>query len=579
MMLRLTAFCMFCSGAASALDISVWATDGMDRVRRADAPRPWLEPRLTAARGEWEPLQVVARGLAADLEKIQVTASPLRGENAEIIPPPVVLREHYVTVSRSTELSPLPNGEYPDALVPPTFPVQSITGDGVVNQPFWLDVYVPPGTPAGDYTGSVKISAGDGEPKIMRYSLHVWDFELPQLPALKSSMFIVWRRIAQIHGFDREASSAPPRLQGILDDYYDMLASHRLSPHEVWAAYPDAAEPTSQHSYDHIESALKHHLIQRGAATVGLPLWETWPFNAPLGADRAAAMDYVVRYYRICEKLGCADRLYKIFGELDEPHDEDAYAKVKAWKQFFDEVNAVHKVRVPLLITVQPMNDSAALRAVADSADILTPHVSALWMDREGEGGPQLTLKHLQKGGQLWTYTALVQAPDEWKVAQGRPTRLTHGHPPVWLTDYPAIHHRLLAWLAPRYGVTGFSYWDTSHFPEEGFDPWYDAGTYPHTNGDVYNGDGFLIYPAHQATQGYEGPVASIRLKWLRECVDDYDYLALMMAAGEKQQVLQRAASFARGLCDWDDNLAALYAAREDIARHLEKLNQQKKDS
>jgi len=329
-------------------------------------------------------------------------------------------------------------------------------------------------------------------------------------------------------------------------------------------------------SFRNIELGLKNHLLKRNAGRVGLPLWETWPLDDPLQKDRQAALDYVARYYRICEKLGCADRLYKIFGELDEPHSAEAYAKVRSWKAFFDELKASRGIHIPLLITVQPMDNNEALGEVSRHADILSPHVSALWMDVEGTGASGLTQRQLQTGGQLWTYTALVQAPDEWKIAQGHPKKLFESHPPTWLTDYPAIHHRLLAWLAPRYGVTGFTYWDTSHFPAEGFNPWSNNGTYPHTNGDVYNGDGFFIYPAHRKPHGYEGPVASIRLKWLRECVDDYDYLHLMMKAGKKKQALQRASTFARGLCDWDDDIAALYAAREDIGRHLDRLGKMK---
>ncbi len=555
-----------------AMQLTVWATHGMDRVMRTSDPRPVLAPIIYAAKGEWEPLQVVAQGLAADLDRLTVVASPLENAQGDIIPPPVILREHYVTVSRTTELSPMATGSYPDALVPLSFPKQTTNSEGTINQPFWLDVYVPPQAAAGDYKGRVTIAPDDGDPRIVDYTLHVWNFSLPKLPAMKSSMFIVWRRIGEIHGFDREANTATPALQRILDAYYDMLVEHRLSPHEVWATYPDASEPLSDKSFQAMDAALKYHLLKRRAGTIGLPLWETWPLAAPLGADREAALDYAARYYRMCDQIGCAGRVYKIFGELDEPHTPAAYAKVRAWRKFFDELKETRGVNIPLLLTVQPTEDNEALQAVASAADILTPHVSALWKDVDGAGALRLTRQHLEKGGQLWAYPALVQAPSEWLVSLGLPKHLYNSHPPVWLTDFPPIHYRMLAWLAPRYGVTGFTYWDTSHFPDKGFDPWENAGTYPHTNGEVYNGDGFLIYPARQDAHGYEGPVASIRLKWLRECVDDYDYLALMMQAGEKSQAILSAATFARSLCDWDDNVPALYAAREDIGRHLEQI-------
>jgi hypothetical protein len=519
---------------------------------------------------------------ASELSAWQIVASPLIGNNDTLIPAPALYRTHYVSVSQSSPQSPLAAGEYPDALAPLSFPPPSESGGGRVTQPFWLDCFVPIGTPPGDYRGTVTLAHSSGKSKRLSYSVHVWDFELPRLPAFQSSIFIVWRRIAEVHGFDREANHAVPRLRAILDAYYDMLVQHRLSPHEVWATYPDAEDPLSDASWQSIERALRHHLLVRQAGTIGLPLWEQWPFVDPLGEQREQAMDYVVRYHALCAGLGCADRLYKIFGELDEPHDEAAYDRVLAWRRFFDELKERRGVSLPLLLTLQPMDHNESLGRVGRAADILAPHVSALWADVEGEGAQGITSQHVQQGGKLWTYTALVQAPHEWQAAHGWPKQLTHNHPPAWLLDYPVIHHRLLPWLATRYGVTGFTYWDVSHFPGGEFDPWKDGGSYPHPNGEVYNGDGLLIYPARQETHGYEGPVASMRLKWLRDAVDDFDYLTLMQQHGELEQAMQRGSTFARGLTDWDDNVEALMAARVDVGNRLERLeqlNRSKRDS
>jgi hypothetical protein len=191
----------------------------------------------------------------------------------------------------------------------------------------------------------------------------------------------------------------------------------------------------------------------------------------------------------------------------------------------------------------------------------------------ESPTAPKHISKHIAQGEQVWTYTALVQSPEEWKAGHGHPKTLTHGQPPVWLTDYPPINYRLLGWLAPIHGITGFTYWDTSFWKGDDFDVWSNNGTYPHDNDQVYNGDGFLIYPARQERHGHEGPVASIRLKWIRESIDDHDYIAMLSASGFKTTALDAAQTFARGFGDWDDDIPALYAARDQLASQLEKLN------
>lgn len=557
------------SGHATAS--SLWMTHGMDRVSRERAPEAAWQPRVTAARGEWEGLQLIVNAPATSVKGTLISASPLHGPDDALIPAPVVLREHYVTISKSSQYAPLPPGSYPDALVPQLSRWQDLPSSGTINQPFWIDVYIPDNAMPGDYKGKLTATLGSGEILEREFTVHVWDFALPRLPSMKSSIFIVWRRIAKVHGFDPEANTAPPALQNILDDYYDMLVEHRLSPHEVWATYPDATDPTSDLSFQHLEKGLRKHLLQRQAGTIGLPLWPTWPVRDPLGKDRAEALAYVARYYRVCEKLGCADRLYKVFGELDEPNSPEQYALVREWGRFFEELRTRHGVKIPLLITEQPLPDNKAWGSLVGSVDIWSAHVGEIWKDIEA-ANPTKTIKaRIKAGEQVWAYTALVQAPEVWKAMHMRGERIVAGNPPVWLTDYPAMNYRILPWVSALYGINGLTYWDTSHWPD-GLDVWRDNNTYPHDD-EAFNGDGFLVYAARDEAQGREGPVASIRLKWIRESMDDHDYLQLVTDRGFKQTASELTKHFARGFGDWEDNIPALYDAREQLARVIEKLN------
>jgi hypothetical protein len=556
--------------------LTLWATDGMAKVRRDAAPGAPTAPPLYAAANEWEPFQLVVSGSLDDLRNTVVTCGLLQSESGAVIPAPVILREHYVELTSSSELAPEPKGWFPDALVPQNFEFDDPPEmtNGRRNQPYWIDFFIPPGTAPGDYVGEVCATTTDGTRLRMPVTLHVWAFELPRIPACRTSMCLTWRRVAEVHGFDPKAPRAEGKLLRILDDYYDMLVAHRLSPHEVWAAYPNADDPITEASYAEIEKGLRQHLLERGAGTISLPLWETWPFAEPLGKDRAAALDYCARYYRIVEKLGGTDRLYKLFGELDEPNSAAAYQHVHEWGSFFDELAAKHGVRVKLLLTEKPLPDDPTWGSLIGTADIWVPHVSNVWQDLESGQPTRSIPERIQAGDEVWTYTALVQTPEEWKKNRGYPEKLIGSQPPVWLTDYPSINYRILPWLMPIHGITGFTYWDTSAFPGDGFDPWKNAGTYPHPNGTTFQGDGFLIYPARADRHPKEGPCASLRLKWLREGVDDYDYLALLSARGFKKSALEIGQTFARGFGDWEPNTEKLYSARKELGELLSKLHE-----
>jgi hypothetical protein len=66
-------------------------------------------------------------------------------------------------------------------------------------------------------------------------------------------------------------------------------------------------------------------------------------------------------------------------------------------------------------------------------------------------------------------------------------------------------------------------YWETAHW-EEVNDPWVDPATYAHW-GYTYNCEESLFYPGKVEEVGCDGPVASMRLKWLREGIEDYEYI------------------------------------------------------
>jgi hypothetical protein len=227
-----------------------------------------------------------------------------------------------------------------------------------------------------------------------------------------------------------------------------------------------------------------------------------------------------------------------------------------------------------MLVTEGPTPREAGWGSLVGAPSIWVPHVSEVWKDCEAPGAPNVLAERRGAGEEVWTYTALVQTPEQWLKLHGLPEHLGAGQPPVWLTDYPPMNYRILPWLMTLHGITGFTYWDTSSWKGgEGFDPWKNNGTYSHEDGEVFNGDGFLIYPARQERHGSEGPVASMRLKWLRDGVEDYDYLRLVMDRGFTHSAQDLAQPFARGFGDWEDNGVALYKARGKLANIIEKLS------
>ncbi|MEQ1749006.1 MAG: hypothetical protein ABL974_06260 [Prosthecobacter sp.] len=537
--------------------------DAMTRVMRTEEVTN-SEITLEAARGEWESLQIIVTGPPAEVKGVTLEATELKGPEGDTIPAPTLLREHYVRVSKSTPMSPLPAGDYPDALVPQDFKWQDLPNGKLVNQPFWMDAHVPYAIKPGLYAGEAILKDSKGtELQRTKIFMRVSDFDLPVVPRLKTSIMTVWRHVAEVHGFDRQKEPPSPALTALLEQYYDLLAEHRMSVDQTYPTYPNGKSGKLDEAA--IEAGMRKQLLHRHASTLGLPIWQEWPFGDPLGKDRVAAMRYCATWMKQLQKIKAEARGYVIMGDLDEPQDTDGYAHVRRWGDFFNEVEATHGVRLPLLVTEQPTPDSWWLGRLDNFVDIWVPHFSSVWQDMEGPKGSHDIARRLKAGDEVWCYAALVQMPDAWEAAHAKPKVLKESNPPVWCLDFPAMNHRVIGWLMPRHGITGLCYWATLAV-SPGVDVWQDAGTFQHPSGDVYNGDGSFIYPATKKKHGRDMPVASIRLKWLREMADDYDYLMLARDNGMEAAALKQASAFARGFGDWNDDMTKLYAARRAIA-------------
>lgn len=565
---------LFAASMAAGQPVRFAFCDGMTRISREGTPPSAQTWQLHAARGEWEPLQIVLSATPEQLKRVEIQATGIAKRNADdLLPAPGVYHEHYVRVSQSTPMAPLPPGLYPDALLPLDMPAQDMGGAEVVNQPFWVDVFVPYTAVAGDYHGEVRFKLADGAVLAAPYSLRVWDFDMPVVPRLRSSIMTTVRRIAEVHGLEYKNNVPSLAHMGLLNAYYAFLAAHRLSVDQIHGSYPDAA--TGRLDEEKAERALRKHLLHRHASTIGLPIWPEWPYGDPLGKDREAAMAYVAQWMKLLAKIRCESRGYVIMGDLDEPNDEAAYANVRRWGDFFNEVEKKHGIKVPLLITEQPAPEKAAWGALHGAVDIWVPHFSQVWKDMEWAGGRHVIASRRQAGDEVWAYAALVQMPDEWEQQHQKPKTLQHSFPPVWAIDYPPMAHRIIGWLFPQHGITGFTYWDTL-FAAPGVDVWQEAGTFKTPDGAVYNGDGSYIYPATEQRQGRHAPVASMRLKWLREATEDYDYLMLARQLGLLEDAQRLTASFARGFGDWDDQPGALMEARLQLGALIETAQRRK---
>ncbi len=520
---------------------------------------------IYAAKNEFEPFQVVVTARGGNLDNINAEIGDLQGPgDSKIESENITLyREVFVPVRYSARKATLPPGWYPEPLVPFINPYtgEPVKGPRWVDrklengrfggggfdlwenhhQPLWIDVYVPADTAAGLYKGSLRVSARNAETAEIPVELTVWDFTLPAGPTHENH-FGGFHYVARY--YDLQTDSA--EFKALEDKYIDMMVNHRLNPPLPSRLRPSLKEDGSIQRTEQWERQLTEFVEGHHATNFEIP---RAPFREMLGADREKAIHYYRSWYAYLVDKGWEKGAYLYM--LDEPNDAEAYERVRQLGALVHEADS----RIRCLVVEQPYTQNPEWGTLDKAIDIWCPLFGFIH---------EPSIDRVQKqGDEVWSYSALVQSAPRYHPDY---ENVKNDDPPYWQIDFPVTSYRIAPWLNRRYGITGLLYWSTVCWFAPTRNPWDDPGFRIR-----FNGDGFLFYPGDDA--GIDGPIASIRLKNLREGMEDYEYFAILEQRGGKEIVDKIVQEAVPTWGSWKQDAYTILKLRKKLAENI--LNQQ----
>jgi hypothetical protein len=140
------------------------------------------------------------------------------------------------------------------------------------------------------------------------------------------------------------------------------------------------------------------------------------------------------------------------------------------------------------------------------------------------------------------------------------------------MIDAPATVNRVMSWMSYKYQMEGELYWGTNAADSDySNDP-------KNTSWEVQwlaggNGDGSLTYPGRPDRIGGTStiPIASLRLKQIRDGLQDLEYMYLLEdATGSRTAGVAIVESVVRTTYDFEHEPAAMLAARAKLAAAIE---------
>jgi hypothetical protein len=502
---------------------------------------------LAAARNEFESFQVMVSGGARNVRM----RAELAGFPAATL---WLYREGLLNITTpSTSAGAV--GAWPDPLIPDrdeiygetrnAFPFDVPAGE---SRAVWVDLLVPPDQPAGHYTGAIHVTA-DGFATDVPFTVEVYGFTLPSTPSLRSAFLSGWADACIAHYGHPCDDAGTVRMHQL---YGAFALDHRLTLADIVYTGPAAAAS----GYDWASwDALYRPYLDGGAPTrlAGAHLTSV-EFVWTRTADHFAAW---ARHFR---ERGWFERTFDY--TCDEPPVGCAFGDIAGLAATAHAGDPAFRTLVTTSLAQAQQNGIAnivdVLAPVVDGIDSGAPHA-----DHSSEYDAWASAR---VGREVWWYLSCEPA-SSCRDGVVMPGQIW----PSYIVDAPGIQNRIMGWLAFRYGLTTELYYDTTYMFSHG-DPWQSL----YKNGN--NGDGTLFYPGTPARIGgsHDIPLASIRLKLIREGREDYEYLARLVALGDAAGAHALAMAVAPTSFGFTTDPVRLEAARREAARRILALQDQR---
>jgi len=566
--------------------IRLSALSSMERMGQNHKPYGATKAEIKAAKNEVESFQVVVAALKENISVVRVEISDLVATSGSKIGKENIrlFREEYVRVRKPSPRAELPPGLYADPLVPfinplTGKPIQSLRqsrerwGEPVTtsgydmyavpfevfkgqNQPIWVDVYVPKDIPAGVYEGRFRVSARGGISDEIPVTLTVWDFTLPDGPTHRNH-FGGFGNITRFFNVKRSSTL----FNEIEMRYCQAMSEHRINPPIPHRLLPEINDDGSLKVVAERHKALKEFMTRFHVTDFEIP---RAPFarlpSSTLKSDykhiseanRKKAQRYYRDFYRYLKENGWDKRAYLYM--LDEPNLRENYEQVLVLAQLVHE--SVPELRC--LVVEQTYPQDASWPDIDPAVDIWCP----LWSFIDSKTIDE----KIAHGDEVWSYTALVQRSPRYHPEYGR---VKDFDPPYWHIDRPLAVYRVPTWINYRYNITGLLYWSTVTTVLE---PWSNPA-FAHPG--HYNGGGYLFYPGVPC--GIDGPVSCMRVKNLRDGMEDYEYFVTLEKLAGKEAVRKIVDTIAPNWRSFSKDSGEFLAAREKLAAQIVRLKKEGK--
>ena len=538
--------------------------------------------RVAAAANETEAVQVLLRP-TVDLASARVSCGSLRlGKwfglrTAAVIPSSAVeiFRVGYVPVVRVKDVVGCAD-DWPDTLLAQDAKATSFTPQELKvgeNVPYWIRVKIPKGTPPGIYKGMLTVSAvrknGGMSVSSLPFEVEVYGFEMPDQMTIRTAFGMGTAYIDKYHRLKSRADK-----EKVYGYYFDSLSAHHISPYDYapgvkWKTTWRNGEPVidwTEWDAAMEKSRAKYGFTDFRISSLGLGGGNeasSYPGSVP-GLDmKSSHPDYekhIAKYLKAVEshlrEKGWLKDAYVYC--YDEPrHSADKYVKAAL------SLVAKYAPGLDRLLTA-PVRET-----LVGGPNIWCP----IARDLHAPG----VAERRAAGDRFWWYVCMYPKPP---------------YPSLFI-DHPGVDLRVWLWQSWRENIEGILIWNTTWwtsalaYPDRNRpqNPYLDTTAwsprYPGVGNS--NGDGRFFYPPPDACAAFdegrtvgpviERPVETIRLEYVRDGIEDFEYFAILKKLDPANPLLKVPPEVSATPTEFSIDPIHMERHRERLAREISRLS------
>ena len=487
---------------------SIWTKTCLDKVLKTDSAQSLTKPTIKAARNEQEAFQIVLRTSTSAVSSVSISAGALSGAGQIPASSVSVYMPNYIYLPAFSK-------DYPDALPPYQGPFNLAASQ---TQPIWIEVTVPKNAAAGDYDGTVTITDASGAKTNVPYTLHVYNFTLPDTRKCETSFGLWPQYIAKGHS----VTAGSTQYKELHKKYYELMLQHGVSTFydQPVYPYPDAL------------------FTDEGASYITDP--RVTAFWVPYYANNPSLMKRIMDRMR---QLGVIDKHY--FYYHDEPGTQTQFTQLQQMCSSVKAVDPAARIVIPYW-NDPDFTTQTVYNLLTGYINIWCP-ITDFW-DRYPTQTAALNSRSAA-GDTVWSY-----------VASGPSLPYANYH-----INYAMLETRIMTWQNYVYNATGLLFWCVNCW-EFVTDPWTQPDTIK--GGSAAYGGGSMLYPGKKV--GIDGPVTSLRMKALRDALEDYDYLWLLEQKVGRAAVLPYVQKLAKSWTSYTKDQTLFQNTRNEIAELVE---------